>query len=816
MLAFAPLVAKGQTEVAEEVIRVEASSATVRTWFGLIEREGRLVLSYNPSLIDMDERVAITVPGRMRVGQLLAILLRGYDYRLIPMPGRKILIQVHSSRPPTVSPVQKKPVRQSEAEQETVYDLAGTVSEDGSGERLLGATITVSDRKGEHHYAVTDHNGFFNVNVPAGECQLRVSYIGYAPSEQVLAVTADRMLEVSLTPIPFQIKAVSVQRRKSREELDEVAPSNMIAFSNADLFSQIHILPGVAASSANMDINVAGGSADENLFLLDGFPVYNPGHINSMLSLFNGDALKSVSFYNGFIPTQFEGRLSSVTDVRLRDGNKQQFVNTLSLDMPSASAVFEGPVLRNRLSYLVGGRCSWLDFFDSFTSEDNRLNHSFHDFNAKLSYNLDSVTSVSLSAYNSADDYHMPDDDRSQSMLHWNNQLYALHFSTLISPKVSNATSLAYSIHATRANPYDYGYDSVSTLRSSIRSLFVNTEFTYSPGQLYTMRWGMKGTLEKYELAAFGLNLQNTWEPIKQLSLFYDNRIRVAHWLFAQVGVNYVRYIPTHSPICNSIQPRLSLKAAWGNSDLFHLSLSRMEQFFHHVRLTDLVTPFDFTMPSIEGFKPSTATHLELGWKHFTRNGVLELSAYYKYRTNVLALRPDVYVEDSQWAKYIMAGNGDSRGVSLYYRDRWWHLSWQLSYTLSKSREWFPELTSVGKLPSLYDFPHVLNGALSLDIGRTSLLTLGGNLHSGKVLFDSVDYEEEADPLLSFRNHREPLRYRIDASYTFHKEFRRSRLLLRVGLYNILGNPSEDELFYYFSVKIKDHCVPFGTVSFKF
>ncbi|SFG51126.1 TonB-dependent receptor domain-containing protein [Prevotella sp. KH2C16] len=794
LLAFAALGASGQGSVAEEAVQVDASPATVRIWFDRIEREGKVVLSYNASLIEMDRHVACRVSGSATIGQLLGMVLKDYEYRLIPMPGRKILIQILGTR---------------------LFDLMGIVREEGSGERLFGATVMVTDHVGRKAFVVTDRNGMFNVGVRRGRCKVSVSYVGYAPYETSTDVEDNgRLVNIPLASIPFEIKTVQVNRRKSVEDMEEGAPSNMVSFSNADLFSQIRILPGVSATSANMNISVSGGATDENLFLLEGFPIYDPGHINSMLTLFNGDALKSVSFYNGFIPTQYDGRLSSVTDIHLRDGNKQEFVNTLSLDMPSASAVFEGPVIKNRLSYLVGGRHSWLDFFDGLVSEDDRMNHSFYDFNLKLSCDLDSVTSLRLSAYNSTDDYHVPENGRKQSILHWENQLYALHFNTQISPKIANSTSLAYSLHTIRAYADEYLADSVGNIRNGIRSLYVNTQFTYRPGNLYTMHWGMKGVLEKYELTAFGLGLANRWQPTKQFSLFYDNHIRITPRLLALVGVNYVSYIPRNYRHVNSIQPRISLKWAFGNNDLLYANLSRMEQFFHHIRVSDVATPFDFIMPSIEGFRPSTATHFEIGWKHYTPKGILELSAYYKRRVNVLALRPSVYIEDSDWSKYIMTGTGDSHGVSLYYYDGWRRFNWQLSYTLSRSYERFDELKERGKIPSAYDIPHVLNGALSYNIGKSSLVTLGGNLRSGLILYDSSDGDNPS--LETFRTAREPFRYRIDASYSFRKEFRRSKLLLRFGLYNIMGNPSEEDMALFFSVKIKNHCVPYGTITFKF
>lgn len=811
LLSLASLTAGAQNTVAEETILVNPSSATVRSWFGRIEREARVVLSYNEALIRMDAEVVVRLRGRTTVRRLLVAVLDGYSYRLVPMEGRKLLIQV---QPATPQSLLRDANSLAQPPQEPTGTVSGSVCETGSGETLLGATVTLTDSKGRRHYAVTAQDGSFHITAPRGLGRLDIRYMGYAPHSRPVVVGAARSyLKVALSPMAFAIRTVSVERRKSMEELDELAPSNLMAFSHTDLYSQIRVLPGVAASSANMDFHAAGGSADENLFLLDGLPIYNPGHINSMLTPFNGDVLKSVSFYNGFIPTQYEGRLSSVTDSRLRDGNKQAFVNTLSLDMPAASFASEGPLLKNKLSYLVGGRHSWLDFFDRYVSEDNRMNHSFYDMNVKLSLQLDSVTSLSFSTYNSTDDYRDDEERRSTSTLHWNNQLYALHFNTHVTPTIANNTSVAYARHATRANPEAFGFENKGELYNRIRTVHVNTQFTYTPGSFYTLRWGMKGIMEKYELTAFGTDLKNSWEPINQLSLYYDNRLRITPQLYAQVGVNFLSYLPRHSRKYSSIQPRLSVKYAPGPDNMLYANLSRTEQFFHHVRMIDIATPYDFIMPSIEGFKPSTATHLEVGWKHYTRHGILELSAYYKQRRGVLALRPDFYLEDSNWSKWIMRGNGDSRGVGLYYYDGLGAWKWQASYTWSKSREWFPLLAHLGKLPALHDMPHVANAVLSYQLGKTSLFTLGGNLHSGRIIIDEHD---ESDGYASFRKSRDPLRFRIDASYTFQKDFGKSQLLARLGLYNIVGNPSEDEMLYYFSIKIQERCMPFGTISFRF
>ncbi len=782
--------------MAEEVIKVDASSATVREWFNIIEKQSDIVLSYNPSLINMNARCKFERAREISVRNLIDAILEGYDYKLVTLPERKLLIQI---------------------ERELFFDLTGVVKDADSKEKLMGATITVIDNKGKKTYSVSDRNGVFNVHVRKGKCSIGVSYVGFHQYEnKTLIIDRNRFLDINMQPVRYALKEVRVKKRNSIDELSELAPSNLISFSSTDLFSQIRILPGVAVSSANIDFHVNGGSSDENLFLLDGFPIYNPGHINSMLTVFNGDAIKSVSFYKSFIPTEYEGRLSSVTSVRLKDGNKQKFSNTLSLDMPSASAVFEGPIIKNRLSYLISGRRSWLDFFDNIMSEEDRTNHNFYDFNVKLSCDLDSTTSIDVSTYNSSEDYHIRDEEnKDRSMLRWYNQLYSLRLNTIISSKVINNTAVAYSAHSNSTDASLYGFQDIDYIRSRMRNFYATSEFTYNPGNLYTAHWGLKLSYDKFEMISYDKEIRSKWEPITQLSLFYDSHIRLTDRLYTQIGANCVFYIPKNHKRYSSIQPRFSLKYSIGDNNLLFANFSRMEQFFHHITILEIATPFDFIMPSINNFMPSTATHYETGWKHFFESGAMEMSIYYKRRNNILALSPNSLIDvHTLWPESIMIGKGDSYGISLYMYNRWRKFNLQCAYTFSRSFERFDELKERGEVPSLYDTPHIFDCALSYDIGNNSMLSLGGNMRSGRILPFYFDYDE---PLYNmFRRNRDKTRYRIDASYSYMKENKKTKLLMRLGLYNILGNPSEEEMSYFFSIKIKKHCVPYCTITFKF
>ena len=248
--------------------------------------------------------------------------------------------------------------------------------------------------------------------------------------------------------------------------------------------------------------------------------------------------------------------------------------------------------------------------------------------------------------------------------------------------------------------------DTDGYVHSGIKSLNVTTDFSYSLENLYHARWGVKYAYEVYDLVSQGEEMRVRHEPVNQVSVYYDNLLRISPEFSVQVGVHGVAYCPQHHRSYYSIQPRLSVKYFPAERNLLYLNFSKMEQFYHFLRFDSFSLPTDFRMPSIDGFKPRSSEHYEMGWKHFMNSGQCEVSVYYKTRRNVLALRPDTWVEDEGWQKYLMVGNGDSYGVKGYLYQRWKRWSLQLSYAYSRSREWFGELSEKGKVPSLYDVPH--------------------------------------------------------------------------------------------------------------
>ena len=235
-----------------------------------------------------------------------------------------------------------------------------------------------------------------------------------------------------------------------------------------------------------------------------------------------------MTFHKGFFPTRLEGKLSSVTEVKLKEGNLQEHQRTLTLDMSAASATLEGPIIRNKMSYVVSLRRSWLDFFDSLLSEEERLNHASYDYTAKVVYNTSESSSLQLLTYGSRDNYLWPDENgKEYTGLRWDNQIYQAAYHTRLG-KVENRTAVYYTSHLNRADASLLGIAEEGYVHNNIRTFNASAEFGIRPDDQYQAHWGARYTHEAYEWTVPEDASRMRREPVHQFSLFYDNDLRVA------------------------------------------------------------------------------------------------------------------------------------------------------------------------------------------------------------------------------------------------------------------------------------------------
>ncbi len=781
----------------EEIIKIPFRSAFVSDYFHLIEKHG-ITLSYNAGVIDLHRQISVS-PGEIKVGELLRAILPDYKVKFIEGRNRKIIIA---------------------AQPYIRCRISGTVSEHITQERLYGANLLIS-RNGRHVTSVsTDDAGNYTVSLRRGKYDFEIRYIGFNTLKQSVEIGNDVRLDFQMKSAPLEIKEVLIAPRKTSGELGDATPSNMLTFGNNDLFAELRILPGIIASGITSEIQVNGGGSDENLILLDGTPLFHAGHINSAMPQFNGDMIKNITFHRSSFPTRFEGRLSSVIDIKIKEGNKNRHGGTVSLDVPSASIILEGPVIKGKMSYALGGRSSWMDLFDKWRPPHKQSNMSFYDINAKIHLDISKKVSLEAFAYRTEDSYYLSGynkNPRHRRVLYWNNQLYTLKLNSIIGNKLTNTTTASYTEYKNNARLSLLGYDSEDYLASGVKEYSLSTTFGYMPNNIYKINFGLRGSFEQFKFDGFADVRTAKNMSIGQISAFFENKIHITSGIYVQTGINFLAYLPHNNPKYYSIQPRFSIKYALNGNNLLYGGISRMAQFYRYLRIESIPLPTDMRMPTIEGFKPMSSNHFEGGWKHFFKNGSIDISVYYKKRNNIIALRPDKYPEYENWNRYIMTGSGRSYGLKAYLFNEWRRFSVQLSYTLSKSRERYSYGETVRDVPSLYDMPHVMKCALSYKTSEVSTFSAGIRLHSGRIIGINeflFDGKEETDR--GFRSMRHPFGYRIDAGYTFVKQFKKARLMLRTGLYNIIGNPTDEDFINFYSINIGKHCIPYGAVSWKF
>ena len=784
----------------DEVVDITTSSVSVKKCFDIIEAQG-VILSYNPSVIDLNRIHQLEI-GRVTIDKLLKIILSDYKLNLIISEPRKIILQTQRKKK---------------------YTLTGKIKEINSSESLDGTTIVFLSERNTKSIAVSGNSGMYSISLLEGKYRIEVSHIGYNKIEQAISLYKDDFLNFELSPFVGEIEEVIVERKAATTFLSEIYPTDLLSFNSSDIFAKIRILPGVIASSASGDFQVNGGGSDENLILLDGIALYHSNRLNSTLPVFNGDAIKTVAFHKSLFPTQFQGRLSSVTDIRLKDGNKTKHSGTFSINIPAASIMLEGPIIKNKLSYMISARRSWFDLFGKSQSQNSSENLSIFDFNIKLSYDINSKVTLKTIAYRANDTYTDPTSDSSiKPSLTWKNELYAIKLNTALKKNIFNTTTLAYTSYLNKASGIEFSKSNHATIANGINEVSLSSEFSCNLDNVYQAVWGLKGCfsqfsqLNQYSYPDIYQIKQSKYRNISSVSIYYDNRIRLSHNFFCQIGLNYVAYLPQHYHNYHSFQPRISIKYNFNEQNLFYIGFSRMAQFYHHLQMTLFNLPTDLKTPSINGFKPKLSDQFEMGWKYSSQNRMIESSIFYKRRENLIAMNPNTDTWELDWNESTITGFGDSYGVRVFVLQQLKKFMIQTSYTYARSFERFSELENRGRMPSFSDVPHVLNSAITYNLTDRSTISLGGVLKSGKLIGIEDDIMQLSE--YDYRKYRYPLNYRIDASYSYAILFPKNgiRLMCRIGLSNILGNPPYTELIDYYSIMNMKHCLPYGSFSFKF
>lgn len=691
------------------------------------------------------------------------------------------------------------------------YTLNGYARDASNGEELIGVTVYVKELS---NGVISNNYGFYSLTLAPGTYTVRYSFIGYQAVEQQIVLNKDISLNISLEEESVELEEVvvtgkapeanvtSIQMSRNDLNIDQVKKLPAL-FGEPDIIKTIQMLPGViSAGEGTSSFFVRGGSADQNLILIDEAPVYDPSHLFGLFSVFNADIIKDSELYKGGIPARFGGRLSSILDVRTRDGNNKEFEGEAGIGLLASSISLEGPIKKNESSYLISARRSYVDLF--LRAADNENLVYFYDVNAKVNWRANNKNRFFLSLYSGRDDFSFGDDFG----FDWGNRTATFRWNHLFNDKLFSNTSLI-------ASNFDYGLESSSaadgfTWDSDLQEYSIKNDlnyyvnpnleldfgyhFTYrrfAPGKILAKEESIfKDTELQNEYAldhAFYLGAQHSLSD--KLTLIYGARLSI----FQSVGKGDVyRYqndldnvnptrIDTLSfgrlePIKTyvNLEPRVSLRYMLNSKSSVKLSYNRMVQNTHLISSGTVPLPFNTWAPSSYYLKPQLADQIAAGYFRNFKDNTYEVSveAYYKKMDNVTDFADNAQLFfNTDLATEYRQGEATGYGLELFVQKKKGDLTGFVSYTLSRADRTIDGVNLSNTFLANHDRRHSFNTLATYDFNDK--WSFGGSFTYGTgrpTTVPSGTYQwgdgYVADVITERNGYRLPAFHRLDLSAT--------------------------------------------------
>ncbi|MFO0479004.1 MAG: TonB-dependent receptor [Bacteroidota bacterium] len=734
------------------------------------------------------------------------------------------------------------------------YTLSGYVKDSLTNEFLIGATIQIANKSTG---VSSNAYGFFSLQVQKGNVDLLINYIGYETRAITINIASNMSLDFALKEKRQTLSEVVVSSTKANQKIisTEMSTERLSAkdikqipmvLGEADVIKSIQLLPGVSApNEGSGGFNVRGGSADQNLILLDEAIVYNPSHLFGFFSVFNADALKDATLYKGGIPSKYGGRLSSVLDIRMREGNNKKFKATGGIGLLSSRITLETPLGKvyedgAKGSFLLSGRRSYADIFLPLSSDTtiNRNKLYFYDLNLRSNYRLSSKDRVFLSGYFGRDKLDIPNSFGNA----WGNITGTLRWNHLFSPKLFMNVSAIYS-------NYDYQisfYPGNSfKWKSSLSNINLKADFDCYLGEKNNVKFGLGSIVYQFNpgnVKPFGarstinptnnenkraienyLYIQDDFKITSKLTIMYGLRISQFAQLandsipvyengkavvFNPIINNYESGLitshkknGTNSLLNNSFgfEPRLSLNYQINEVSSVKLGYNRMYQYIHLLSTATSPTPLDIYTPSSSFIKPQISDQIASGYfRNFNDNNYeFSIETYYKWMQNQFDFIDGASPLLNNSPETIIL-NGDARayGVELMFKKSEGRFTGWVSYTLSKAERRTPGVDggngiNNGKYYATnYDKPHNIAITANFKISEKWSVSANFIYQSGRPITypeSKYSFNGLSIPEYSERNvHRLPDYHRLDFAATFSgKQTKRWQSQWVFGIYNI-------------------------------
>ena len=739
--------------------------------------------------------------------------------------------------------------------------LSGFVKDAQTGESLIGANVYSSPSLSG---TTTNIYGFYSLTLPSDSITLIVSYVGYQTFKQTLALKGNQTLSIELSAV-VDLKQVEISADKGISETSRMSlmqvPIEQIKsmpalFGEVDVLKAIQLLPGVhSGGEGSTGIYVRGGGPDQNLILLDGVPVYNASHLFGFFSVFNADAIRSVDLIKGGFPARYGGRLSSVIDIAMKEGNNKKLHGEGSLGIIASRFTLEGPIGDEKTSFIVSARRTYIDalaqpFILAQTGGQSTGGYYFYDLNAKINHTFSEKDRLYFSIYAGNDKFYFKGKDsytysgttytsKQKFGLQWGNITSALRWNHVINQKLFTNTTLTYSrykfdVSIEQENKGLTTETFALNYFSGINDLNLKSDFDYIPSPNHYIRFGGNAIYHTFNPGAVATKYTSTGvAPLDTTMgdahlqavdafLYAEDDMRIGDLLKLNVGLHASAFA-TSDTLYPSLQPRVSANMLLGDYWALKASYSMMSQYVHLLTNTGVGLPTDLWVPSSKKILPERSEQVAVGLARelFGEQAEFSVEGYYKTMHNILEYKEGSSFIDvgsasatgsSNWEDKVERGKGWAYGGEVFLQKKKGKTRGWIGYTLSWSTRQFDNINLGRIYPYKYDRRHdvavVITRELSKHIdcsinwvyGSGNAITLPSSRYDG--VFPQVSNYGPFPPIGevyyydSKNSFRMRANHRLDVGVTIHQPVRWGEITWNFGLYNAYSR--QNPYFVYF------------------
>ncbi|QNF33053.1 carboxypeptidase-like regulatory domain-containing protein [Adhaeribacter swui] len=733
------------------------------------------------------------------------------------------------------------------------FKLTGTLTDEATQKPVVAANIVVQNTsKG----AITNEQGNFSLLLPAGNYQITFSSVGYQPQTRQVQISQDTRLDVALLQDNKQMDELTITGKAADQNIKSIQMSKIqldmldikkipVALGESDIIKVLMLQPGVTTVGEGAGgFNVRGGRVDQNLILLEGAPLFNTSHLLGFFASVSPEAIQDVSLYKGGIPAQYGGRLSSLLTLKMRPGNPEKLMLSGGISPISTRLLLEGPILKNKLTFLVGGRIAYPNWIIRAFPGDTKKNKAFfYDFNGKLQYKVNDKNFTSLTLYRSFDNFKFPED----TLYSWQSNAASWQWNSLLSDKIAvtiNAIHSEYGFN-TEGLKADYGFK----LSSAIQHQEIKADFSYTPNPRHKLDAGASviqyqispgeikpassesninpQKLEKefgVEQAAYlseqwnllpevsvQMGLRYSWFNNKgagQVNVYEENVPRSAETISDTLHFRKGQSIKTYG----GWEPRLALRIGINDKTAIKLNYNRTRQYLHLISNTTAISPVDFWKVSDRYVPPQIADQVGIGFFKNLKNNTWETSieGFYKdmqslveYKNGArLLLNPTIETD-------LLPGKGKAYGVELSVHKNTGRLTGQGSYTFSRSLVALQTPYAIEQVNNGHYFPATFDRPHNLALSGLYLLSKGWTLATNFVYttgrpatYPDGKYILNEVPVVNYSRRnadRIPDYHRLDVSFT--KDTRKTKnqekyQLWVVSFYNLYARKNPYSIYF--------------------